>query len=90
MTEDQPQPRDEATLQLLQDRDGLPSEVLLRDGVTLTVFNIAWGYDLGDEYAHVTSNISPAVEGATVDLFFTSSVVAILDPTSGAVLLEVP
>ncbi|MCB5170125.1 hypothetical protein LG634_35655 [Streptomyces bambusae] len=90
MTEDQPQPQDEAILQLLQDRDGLPSEVLLRDGVALTVFNIAWGYDIGDEYAHVTTNISPAVEGTTVDFFLTKSVAAILDPASGAVLLETP
>jgi hypothetical protein len=23
------------------------------------VFNIAWGYDVGNEYSHVTSNVSP-------------------------------
>ncbi|MGW6688713.1 hypothetical protein [Streptomyces sp. NPDC054961] len=67
----------------------MPSQVILREGAQLTVFNIAWGYDLGDAYAHVTSNMSPPVEGATVDFFSTNSVVAILDPASGALLLEV-
>ncbi|MFE7709760.1 hypothetical protein ACFU6I_29125 [Streptomyces sp. NPDC057486] len=89
MTQEQPPPRDETLLQVLQDRDGLPSEVVLDDGKRLTVFNIAWGYDLGDEYAHVTTNISPDVEGASTDFFQTGSVVAILDPVNGAVLFEV-
>ncbi|MQA97255.1 MAG: hypothetical protein GEV11_22415 [Streptosporangiales bacterium] len=90
MTADQPPPRDEAILRLLQDRAGQPTEVVLRDDTRLTVFNIAWGYDLGDEYAHVTTNISPDIEGAAVDFFFTSSVVAVRDPENGVVLLEVP
>ncbi|MFF9351545.1 hypothetical protein [Streptomyces sp. NPDC014734] len=55
----------------------------------LTVFNIAWGYDLGDEYAHITTNISPDVDGESVDFFFTGSLAAIVDPASGSVLLEV-
>jgi hypothetical protein len=89
MTADQPPPRDKAILGVLQERDGLASEVVLDDGKRLTVFNIAWGYDLGDGYAHVTTNISPDVEGATIDLFFTKSVAEIIDPTDGSVLLEV-
>lgn len=84
----QPPPRDGSLIQLLQDRDGLASVVVLNGGERLTVFNIAWGYDMGDEYAHVTTNISPDVEGATIDLFFTSDVAVVLDPASGAVLLK--
>jgi hypothetical protein len=88
MTGDQPRPQDEAILRLLQERDGLPSTVVLGDGRELTVFNIAWGYDFGDEFAHVTTNISPEVDGSTVDVFHTSAVAAIRDPASGATLLE--
>ncbi len=54
----------------------------------LDVFNIAWGGDIGDEYEHITSNISPNVEGASVDLFFTDEIARIVDPVSGAVLWE--
>ena len=50
MTEKQPAARDEGLLALLQERDGRPSEVALRDGRRLMIFNIAWGYDIGDEF----------------------------------------
>jgi hypothetical protein len=56
----------------------------------LTVFNIAWGYDMGDEYSHVTSNVSPAVEGSAVDWFFTNDVDHVLDPATGAILFVWP
>lgn len=81
-----PPPRDEALLAVLQERDGSPSRVVLRNGSILTVFNIAWGYDMGDEYSHVTSNVGPDVEGSTVDLFFTNDIDRILDPATGATL----
>ena len=88
MTVDQPPPQDEAILRLLQERDGSASQVVLSDGKKLTVFNIAWGYDLGDEFAHVTTNISPGVKDSAVDFFFTESVTAVIDPTNGAVLYQ--
>ena len=76
---EQPPPADESLIRLLQERDGRSSVVLLRDGRRLDVWNIAWGYDMGDEYAHVTTNISPTVEGASIDFFFTNDVTAVLD-----------
>ncbi|WP_406437794.1 hypothetical protein OHB00_25195 [Streptomyces sp. NBC_00631] len=90
MTGDQQPPKDVAILKVLQDRDGLASEVVLGDGTRLTVFNIAWGYDFGDEYAHVTTNISPGVAGSPVDLFSTNSVAAIYDPVDDAELFRSP
>lgn len=84
----QPPPRDDAIIRLLRDRDGVASEVVLHDGTELTVFNIAWGYDMGDEYAHVTTNISPDVDGASIDVFSTESVEKIVDPDTRAVLLS--
>lgn len=62
--------------------------VTLLDGRTYTVHNIAWGYDSGDAHAHVTTNISPDVDGASIDLFFTNEISRIVDPLTGEVLLE--
>lgn len=44
------------------------------------------GYDEGDGFAHITTNISPSVAGANVDFFYTSDIVLVRDP-SGTVLL---
>lgn len=81
------QPADDEVINLLVERDGIATTVALRNGLGLTVHNIAWGYDIGDEYAHVTSNISPDVEGASVDFFFTNEIESISDPESGKTLV---
>lgn len=60
--------------------------MVLRDGRRLVVYDIAWGYDFGDQWAHVTTNASPGVEGASLDFFYTSEVVSVIDPgTDGTV-----
>ncbi|MBF6330187.1 hypothetical protein [Nocardia transvalensis] len=84
-------PADRTILRLLRDRDrdGVPSEVVLRDGSRLLIFNISWGYDPSAVSAQVTTNISPAVGGAPVDVFTTAAVVAINDPETGTPLLAV-
>ena len=87
---DQPHPRDETLISLLRDRDGMATRVILRDKRLLTVVNIAWGYDMGDEFAHVTTNVSPSVEGTGVDVFYTSDVDTVSDPSSGDVLYVAP
>ena len=48
-------------------------EVQLRDGQWIRVFNIARGYDEGADLAHLTTNISPSVEGESVDFFFSDA-----------------
>jgi hypothetical protein len=73
---------------ILCSRDGLPTEVLLSGDRSLTVLNIAWGEDIGDDYEHLTSNVSPTVDGGSIDLFFTDEVLQVLDPQSGAILWE--
>jgi hypothetical protein len=65
---------------VLRGRDGRPCGVELHDGRRLTVVNIAWGYDMGDTHAHVTSNCSPAIEGEPMDVFFTHEIQRVLDP----------
>ncbi|SDW26069.1 hypothetical protein SAMN05421504_10194 [Amycolatopsis xylanica] len=89
MTFQQPPPRDEEILRVLQDRDGVPTTVVLRDGRALTVFDISWGYDMGDEFAHVTTNVELGDENTPLDVFVTNEVAKIVAPESGEVLLEV-
>jgi hypothetical protein len=80
------QPVDVDVINLLMKRDGIPTRVTLANGRELTVHNIAWGYDTGDEHAHVTTNISPEVDGASIDLFFTNDIRSVSDPASGETL----
>ena len=71
---------------ILQKRCGDWSLVELRNGQRLRVFDIAWGCDMGDEFDHSTTNISPGLsEGHTVDFFFTSEVTRIEDEQMGRV-----
>ena len=77
MKEAQPPPVDGTLVHLLNERDGEQTTVILRDGRRLDVRNIAWGYDMGDENAHVTTNCSPFVDGLFLDVFFTSDVQSI-------------
>lgn len=74
---------------ILKHRDAIPTTVELCDGRVLLVYNIAWGQDIGDAEYHVTTNISPSLDGATIDLFWTHEVLRIFDPMSGQVLLQV-
>jgi hypothetical protein len=78
---EQPDPADQTQtlVELLVECDGERTLVQLRDGRRLSVINIAWGYDIGDEYAQITTNISSSVEGESIDLFFTKEVLAVQD-----------
>jgi hypothetical protein len=73
---------------LLEARSGQRTKLELSELRSLDVFNIAWGEDIGDDYQHITANVSPEVDGAAVDLFFTDEVVRVTDPASGALLWE--
>lgn len=77
-------------MQILRKRDGITTSVQLADGQTLRVVNIAWGYDSGAETAHVTTNISPRIDGEAVEFFHTNEVRALLDPETQTVLYEPP
>jgi hypothetical protein len=80
------EPADVTLIEVLRERDGVPTTVLLRDGQRLRVLNIAWGYDDGEEWAHVTTNVSPSSDSDDVDFFSTDTVVTVLDPADQAVL----
>lgn len=80
-----PEPADRELIELLRQRDGWSTIVTLRDGAELTVFNIAWGYDDSDAYSHITTNVSPSLDGAVVDHFFGSDVVMVRDASCGEI-----
>jgi hypothetical protein len=82
----QPPAADGRLIDLLRRRDGQRTLVELQDGRHLRVTNIAWGYDMGDEYAHVTTNASPQIEGEPMELFSTKEVRRVLDPEGHQVL----
>lgn len=42
-------PADDAIIDLLMSRDGVPTTVTLTNGAVITVYDIAWGYDIGDD-----------------------------------------
>lgn len=86
----EPQPLDEALVDLLAARDGHDSVVELEGGRRLRVLNIAWGYDSGDHYAHVTTNTSPSAPGWAIDFFFTNEVISVADADSGQVVWRRP
>jgi hypothetical protein len=76
-------------LDTLVHRTGSWSRVHLRSGQTCLVWDIAWGFDLGEDVAHITTNISPGpgVECA-VDFFHADEILRIEDEENGAILLE--
>jgi hypothetical protein len=84
------EPNDEAIIDLLRGRDAVATEVKLRDGRACLVFNIAWGYDMGDRMAHVTTNVSPRSDEGVIDFFFTDEIQLIADPATGEVLYAAP
>lgn len=54
----------------------------------MTVFNIAWGYDIEDEFAHITTNISPEIKNSNIDYFYTNEIQKIEDRTNGRILYD--
>jgi len=77
--------KDKHIIDLLKSRDGIATTIKLTTSV-LTVWNIAWGYDMGEEYAHVTTNISPGIDGVGIHFFLTTDILIIEDPVHGKIL----
>ncbi|MBF7091264.1 hypothetical protein IUY40_06905 [Flavobacterium sp. ALJ2] len=70
--------KDKNIIDIFKSRDGHETKVELKNGRLISVWNIAWGYDIGDEFAHITTNISPNIDNATIDFFFTNEINKIL------------
>ena len=81
----------EAVTSILRARCGQWTLVQLLDGQQFRVFDIAWGRDMGADFDHVTTNISPGPAGEhDIDFFHTSEVVSVTDPSTGKSLLPTP
>jgi antitoxin component HigA of HigAB toxin-antitoxin module len=76
-------PRDTATLELLQRRTGMPTIATLKDGRSVTIWNIMPHYFGGAEYAFITTNVKPTIKGQNADIFYTSAIAELIDPATG-------
>ena len=78
--------KDKAIIEFLKHRTGKSTIARMKDGSLFTIWNIVLGYDMGDEYAHITTNINPGIPGAEIDFFFTSDIVEFIDPDNDNVI----
>jgi hypothetical protein len=68
--------------------------VTLRDGKVCQVFDVGWGYDLGEEVAHITTNCSPGPSPETTqihvecDFFLADEIARIVDVETNALLFD--
>jgi len=79
---------DKKIIKILSEKDTQVTRVFLKDGTEFVVYNIAWGYDIGEEYAHITTNISPDVEGASIDFFHSNQISKIVNEETEQVVFE--
>jgi hypothetical protein len=77
-------------LEVLIERCGEWSRVLLKSGKVCKVYDVAWAFDLSDQVAKITTNISPGPdEPHSVDTFRADEVVKIEDSRSGEICFDV-
>ena len=80
--------KDEHIIKIFKTTDQIEKMVFLDNNSVLTVWNIAWGYDIGDEFAHITTNISPEIKNSDIDYFYTNEIQKIEDLTNGKILYD--
>lgn len=78
--------RDQHIIEIFKTTDQLEKTVYLDNNSILTVFNITWGYDFEDEYAHITTNISPEIKNLDIDYFYTNEIFKIEDRINGKIM----
>lgn len=76
-------------VKILEKRSGVSTIVMLDDGRELYVEDITWGFDMGDDFAHITTNISPLQVGVIPDFFFANEVTKLIDPDTGESIYDV-
>ncbi|MGZ4055470.1 MAG: hypothetical protein ACXVPU_05570 [Bacteroidia bacterium] len=75
--------KDNHIIEFLKQSDGIETKIRLTNGKAFSVWNIAWGYDIGDEFAHITTNVSPKIDSAEIHSFNTNEIETInFKPTS--------
>lgn len=84
----QPPPADRHLIQIFLDRDGKLTRVKLMDGRWLDVWDIAYGYDMGDEYAHISANMEKREPPVPFHFFSSEHILRIIDGVSGDTLYK--
>lgn len=79
---------DKRIIEILKTRDTLETHVQLKSGKVAKLWSIAWGYDMGDDFAHITTNISPEQPEQDIDFFYTHEIVKINDGESGICIVS--
>lgn len=80
--------KDKHIIEIFKTTDQIEKVVYLDNNLVLTVWNIAWGYDHGDEFAHITTNISPEITNCDIDYFCTNEIHKIEDRANGKTLYD--
>lgn len=80
--------KDKHIIEIFLTTDQIEKIVHLDNNSLLIVWNIAWGYDVGDEYAHITTNISPEITNCGIDFFYTNEIQKIEIRTNGKTLYD--
>ena len=80
--------KDQHIIEIFKTTDQLEKAVYLGNNTILKVFNIAWGYDIGYDFAHITTNISPEIRNSDIDYFYTNEIQKIEDRTNGSILYD--
>ncbi|MEO8254577.1 MAG: hypothetical protein ABI554_09345 [Flavobacterium sp.] len=80
--------KDQHIIEIFKTTNQIEKVVYLDNKSSLTVWNIAWGYDIGDEFAHITTNISPEIKNSDIDFFYTNEIQNIEDRTNGKTLYD--
>jgi len=76
-------PRDKAILDLIQSRTGIPTIARMKDGSSITIWNIIWSYFMGAGYADITINVKPTIEGEKIAICTTADIAELIDPATG-------
>ena len=83
-------------LDILVHRCGEWSRVHLQNGKVCMTYDVAWGYDLGKDVAHITTNISPGPDPDEdiefqyeLNFFHANEIIRIEDVETTAVLFDV-
>ena len=78
--------RGAALVKLLEARDGLLTLLVLEDGRVHRSFNVAAGRDIGAEWEHISTNISPCLDAEPSEFLLTGEIVEVVDPTNSSTL----
>jgi HTH-type transcriptional regulator/antitoxin HigA len=77
-----PLPKHQPLIQLLNERSGLATLAKLKNGKTITIWNVMSGRRLGDACSYLITNVKPKKADAESDILFTSAIGELFDPDS--------